>query len=85
MPRVNDVCRFLRPDGGYITNGNEYEGIVFLECKPFTKAEYEAAIPKTEEWLAAEQAKLTKQKEEAEAKLSALGLSVDDLRLLGLG
>lgn len=85
MPRINEICRYLRPAGGYITNGDSYDGIVFLECEPFTKAEYEAAIPKTEEWLAAEQAKLTKQKEEAEAKLSALGLSVDDLRLLGLG
>lgn len=84
MARVNEVCRFLRPDGGYITNGDAYEGIVFLECEPFTKAEYEAAIANTDEWLAAQELELATKKSIAESKLEALGLSIDDLKLLGL-
>jgi hypothetical protein len=84
MPRINEICRYLRPTGGYITNGDSYEGIVFLECEPFTKAEYEAAIPKVDEWLAAQEAAAAAKKAAAEAKLAALGLTSDDLKALGL-
>ena len=82
--KINDVCRYLRPNGGYITNGYEYENIIFAECKPFTKAEYEAAIPLAQAALDKKEADEIAAKAAAEAKLEALGLTPDDLRALGL-
>jgi hypothetical protein len=36
--------------------GTEYEGIQFLECKPFTKTEYEAAFAQYDAWKAEQDA-----------------------------
>lgn len=85
QPKIHEVCRFLRPDGGWITNGDDFEGIVFLECEPFTKAEYEAAIPKVAIELKEQADAIVAKKAAAEAKLAALGLTTDDLKALGLG
>ena len=82
--KINDVCRYLRPNGGYITNGDDYDGIVFAECDPFTKAEYEAAIPLAQSALDKKEAEEIAAKAAAEAKLENLGLTADDLRALGL-
>lgn len=84
-PKIDEVCRFIRPEGGFITNGIEYEGIVFLECEPFTKEEYETAIVEYKSWKAQQEADAAAKKAAAEAKLAALGLTADDLKALGLG
>ena len=83
--KINDVCNYLRPNGGYITNGYEYDGIFFAECEPFTKAEYEAAIPLAQAALDKKETDEIAAKAAAEAKLAALGLTSDDLKALGLG
>jgi len=36
-----DVVKMLRPEGGWIVRGNEYEGIEFIECESFTKKEWQ--------------------------------------------
>jgi hypothetical protein len=82
--KIYDVCRYLRPDGGWLTNGDDYDGIVFEECEPFTKAEYEAAIPLAQSAADKKEADEIAAKAAAEAKLEALGLTPDDLRALGL-
>lgn len=79
-----EVLNFIRPQGGYIANGLEYEGIIFLECKPFTKAEFEAAFSAFDVWKAKQNAQAEAAKEAAQAKLAALGLTADDLKALGL-
>lgn len=79
-----EVCSFLRPDGGYVQNGIEYEGIEFVDCEPFTKAEYEAAFPAYDAWKAATDAETAQAKAEGEAALEALGLTPAQLRALGL-
>jgi hypothetical protein len=80
----SDVVAFLRPNGGYVAYGLDYEGIQFLDCEPFTKAEYEAAFDEYDAWVA-EQTQLKAQaKTTAQAKLAALGLTLEDLTALGL-
>ena len=84
MATMIEVLNFLRPNGGYIANGLEYEGIEFIECEPFTKEEYEAAYPAYDIWKAEQDAQEAAAKAQAEAKLEALGLTPEDLKALGL-
>jgi hypothetical protein len=45
MPNYIEVLAYLRPNGGYIVNGEKYENIVFeKDCVPFTEDEFEAAF-----------------------------------------
>lgn len=86
MAKHSDVLSYLRPDGGYVSVGENYEGITFEpQCEPFTKAEYEAAFDLVDEAKAQAQATAAAKKAAAEAKLAALGLTADDLKALGLG
>ena len=76
---------FLRPNGGYIQVGTDYEGITFEpHCEPFTKKEYEAGFAAYDAWKAEQEAEQAAAKAQAEAKLQALGLTLADLRALGL-
>ena len=79
-----EVLNFLRPEGGYVAYGQDYEGIKFIECEPFTKAEYEAAFDAYDAWKAEQDAKQVATKAKAEAKLQALGITSEDLKALGL-
>ncbi len=78
------VLTMLRPNGGWIQTGNDFEGIEFLECAPITKKEYEAGFDKYESWKAEQDEAKAQAKITAQAKLAALGLTVDDLHALGL-
>jgi len=44
MARGYEVMQMLRPNGGWIMNGEDYEGITFLECEPISKADFEAGF-----------------------------------------
>lgn len=79
-----EVLHFLRPNGGWNQTGTDYEGIEFIECEPFTKAEYEAAFADYDAWKTEKDAEKKLAKSTAEAKLVALGLTIDDLKALGL-
>jgi len=80
-----DIPGFLRPQGGWSQVGDTYEGIDFITCEPFTKAEFEAAFAQYDAWKAQQEADKAAAKAAAEAKLAALGLTADDLKALGLG
>jgi len=84
MAQPFEVLAFLRPEGGYVQYGLEYEGIQFLECEPITKAEYEAGFAQYDAWKAEQDADKAAAKATAEAKLAALGLTAEDLKALGL-
>ena len=79
-----EVLGFLRPNGGYIARGEEYEGIKFIECEPFSKEEFEAGFAAYDAWKLEFEAAQAAKKEAAEAKLAALGLDAEDLKALGL-
>ena len=85
MAQFHEVLFYLRPQGGYVATGTEYEGIEFLECEPFAKEEFEAAFAQVDIIKAEEAAEAAAKKAAAEAKLAALGLTSDDLKALGLG
>ena len=86
MATSAEVLRYLRPNGGYVQYGQEFEGITFEpQCEPFTKAEYEAAFNLVDAAKAQAEAEAAANKAAAEAKLAALGLTADDLKALGLG
>ena len=84
MAQAHEVLAFLRPEGGYVHYGFDYEGIQFLECEPITKAEYEAGFAQYDAWKAEQDADKAAAKATAEAKLAALGLTAEDLKALGL-
>jgi hypothetical protein len=74
----------LLPNGGWYISGEDYDGIQFLQCNPITKAQFEAGFAQYDAWKAEQDAAKVAAKEAAEAKLAALGLSVDDLKALNL-
>jgi hypothetical protein len=85
MARSYEVLQFLRPQGGYVQRGTEFEDIEFLEeCEPFTKTQFEAGFAQYDAWKAQQDADKAAKKAGAEAKLTALGLTADDLQALGL-
>ncbi len=84
MATGGDVLAMLIPTGGWSITGNDYEGIVFSEATPITKAEFQAGFAKYDAWKAEQDAKVQTDKLAAQAKLAALGLTADDLKALGL-
>ena len=85
MAEFHEVLFYLRPEGGYKAVGFDYEGIEFLECEPFSKEEFQAAFNQVDILKAEKEAQAAAAKAAAEAKLAALGLTSDDLKVLGLG
>ncbi|NBT48919.1 MAG: hypothetical protein EBT07_14085 [Actinobacteria bacterium] len=80
MAKSYEVLSFLRPDGGYVQVGTEYEGITFEpSCEPFTKAEYEAGFAQYDAWKAQQEAAKAAQKA---ALLDRLGITADEAKLL---
>jgi hypothetical protein len=85
MAKNHEVLGMLRPNGGYVQLGDDYEGITFeSQCEPFTKAEYEAGFAQFDAWKAELDTLEATAKATAQAKLAALGLTADDLKALGL-
>lgn len=84
MADIEDVVRFLRPNGEWAIYGNSYEDIVFVNCEPFTKDEFNSAFTQYDTWKEKQETDALAAKTTAEAKLSALGLTSDDLKALGL-
>jgi len=52
MIRGSDILNMLIPTGGWVINGDDYEGIQFIEATPITKEEYEAGFAQYETWKA---------------------------------
>jgi hypothetical protein len=84
MAKSYEVLNMLIPDGGWVQAGNKYEDIQFLECEPITKEQYEEGFAQYDAWKAEQDAAQTAAKSAAQAKLAALGLTVEDLQALGL-
>lgn len=85
MATISEVLAFLIPNGGYVAIGDEYEGIQFIDCQPITKEQFEAGFAQYDSWKAEQNAQTEADKASATAKLEALGLTLDDLKALGLG
>ncbi len=84
MVTGGEVLEMLIPTGGWVITGNDYEGIQFIEATPITKAEFEAGFAQYDVWKSEQDAAKAAAKAAAQAKLAALGLTVEDLTALGL-
>jgi hypothetical protein len=84
MAKSYEVLGMLIPNGGYVQSGDTYEGIEFLDCEPITKKQYTDGFAKYDAWKLSQDAAQTAAKSAAQAKLAALGLTVEDLTALGL-
>ena len=84
MAESREVLNMLIPNGGYVAVGEEYEGIQFLECEPITKKQWQDGFAKVDAWKAEQNAAKVAAKQTAQDKLTALGLTVEDLTALGL-
>ena len=80
-----DVLNMLLPAGGWILVGNDFDGITWVDERPrCTEAEFKAGFAQYDSWKAEQDAKAATDKAAAQAKLEALGLTVQDLAALGL-
>jgi len=84
MAKNYEVLAMLIPNGGYTQVGEDYEGIEFLECEPITKKQYTDGFAQYDAWKTKQDSDKAAAKSTAQAKLSALGLTVEDLQALGL-
>lgn len=84
MSKHLEVLGYLRPNGGYVAIGDKYEGIDFVDCEPITKSEYDEIFANYDKIKAEQEKQLLEAKKIAETKLAALGLTIDDLKVLGL-
>jgi hypothetical protein len=74
-----EVLQYLIPNGGYLTSGDEYSGITFLECDPITEQEFLDGFAKVD---AAKKAAETKRNTDRQALLTKLGITADEAALL---
>jgi hypothetical protein len=84
MAKANEVLEMLLPNGGWILYGDTYEGAQFVECEPITKKEFTDGFAQYDAWKAEQDASKAEAKASAQAKLAALGLTIEDLTALGL-
>jgi hypothetical protein len=84
MVTGGDVLFMLRPEGGWIINGNDYDTIQWISCDPVSQEQFDAGFIEYPIWKAAQDAQQAAAKAQAEAKLEALGLTTQDLEALGL-
>lgn len=84
MATADQVLSMLIPNGGWAIQGNQYEDIEFLEAEPITKKQFQDGFAQFDAWKTEQEAQAKDKKAAAEAKLTALGLTADDLRALGL-
>ena len=81
MTHGADVLAMLIPQGGWVMTGDDYDGIEFLECDPITREEFEAGFAQFEAWKADRDAEKQALIDSRNAKLMALGLTAEELRL----
>jgi hypothetical protein len=80
---VVKVLEMLLPQGGWALSGDKFEDVQFIEADPITREQFDKGCKDYAEWKANKDAEEAATKAAAEARLAALGISLDDLRLLG--
>ena len=85
MARPNEVANMLANGAEYVMRGEDYSDIDWLSnTSAFTKKQFEDGFAQYDAWKAEQDAKQVTAKANAQAKLAALGLTVEDLQALGL-
>lgn len=79
MATSAEILQFLIPTGGWVTTGDDWEGVQFIEAAPITKEEFDLGGTKYAAWKS-EQDKLAADKKAA--LLAKLGITEDEAKLL---
>lgn len=79
MAKGSEVLSMLIPTGGWVINGNNWEGVQFIEATPITKEQFEAGFAQYDAWKAEQDAKVEADKT---ALLAKLGITADEAKLL---
>jgi hypothetical protein len=78
---VSDAIRSLRPGAEYVMYGDDVENIIWHTegVQPLTKAQVDTELARLEQETADKQAAKAAALASAKAKLSALGLDIDEV------
>lgn len=79
MATSAEVLEMLIPTGGWVTSGNDWSGVQFIEAKPITKAQFDAGFAQFDAWKAEQDAAKVSAKA---ALLAKLGITADEAALL---
>ena len=79
MATSTQVLEMLIPTGGWITYGEGWEGVQFIEATPITKAQFDKGLADYDAWKAEQDAKAAADKA---ALLARLGITADEAKLL---
>ena len=80
MPNIEDVLTYLRPNGGWVIWGQDFNTIYYDEgVKPITKKELEKGFADYDEWKISNDASIAANKKTI---LDKLGLTADEAKLL---
>ena len=74
-----DVLGMLIPTGGWVINGDDWNGIQFIEATPITQAEFETGFVQYDAWKAEQDAAKAATKQ---ALLNRLGITAEEAQLL---
>jgi hypothetical protein len=84
MATGGDVLVMLCPNAEWVISGNDYDSIQWIKGDTITQAQFEAGFAEYDAWKVEQDAQMAADRAGATAKLEALGLTVDDLKALGL-
>ena len=85
MAQGIDVLQMLCPNVEYTLCEDDYDSIIWNSGEPaITKKEFENGFAQFDTWKAEQDSAQRAAKASAQAKLAALGLTVEDLQALGL-
>jgi len=84
MATGGEVLGMLCPNTEWVITENDFDSIQWIKGEKITKAKFEAGFAQYDAWKAEQNAKAVADKAAAQAKLTALGLTADDLKALGL-
>ncbi len=86
MITTTQAISSLRPNTEWTLNGDDVENIIWhtKNVQPLTRVEIDAEVERLTGQETVKKAEAVAAKETAQAKLAALGLTIDDLKALGL-
>ncbi len=82
MNKISQVLEFLIPTGGWVTSGDDFSGVQFLECEPITEKQFNDGVKLFEAKQIADAQAKEQAKASLIAKLAALGLTADEIASL---
>lgn len=79
MAKIYEVLEMLIPQGGWLTTGDAFDDIQFIDCEPITKKQLTDGFAKYDAWKAEQDAAKAQAKSDL---LNRLGITEDEAKLL---